>query len=169
MDLRDSRKQVVGSLRHRGAPRASHRGCPLLQSFLVALCVVLLPVAGCGSSGPKLGKVSGTVTLDGKPLPDARIEFQPGPEGSPSEARTDENGHYELMYGPDKPGAIVGEHLVRISTARMELADELGREMISHPELLPPRYNQESELKREVVAGSQTIDFELTSGNGPTP
>jgi hypothetical protein len=134
--------------------------------ILVVLCVVLLPLAGCRDSGPELGEVSGIVTLDGEPLPKARIRFEPvGPDGSPSYAKTDEDGHYELMFGVDKPGAMVGEHLVRITTARQEPADRLGREMITHPELLPSRYNTESELKREVKSGSQTIDFELVSGD----
>jgi hypothetical protein len=137
--------------------------------ILVLLCVALLVLAGCGDGGPELGKVSGTVTLDGKPLPKARIVFEGGPDGSPSYATTDEDGHYELKFGVDKPGAMVGEHLVRITTARTEPADSLGREMISHPELLPPRYNEESELTKEVVPGKQTIDFPLVSGDEPPP
>jgi hypothetical protein len=126
----------------------------------------LLPAAGCGDSGPELGRVTGTVTLDGKPLPKAKVEFQPG-AGSPSYGETDENGHYELMYALRKPGAMVGRHVVQITTERMDRSDPTPAnpdgELISYPEILLPRYHAESELEREVKSGSQTIDFPLKS------
>ena len=32
---------------------------------------------GCGDGGPPLGKVQGTVTMDGNPLPSALVTFMP--------------------------------------------------------------------------------------------
>jgi hypothetical protein len=37
----------------------------------------LVAVAGCGSSGPPIAYVSGKVTMDGKPLPNATVVFIP--------------------------------------------------------------------------------------------
>jgi hypothetical protein len=134
-----------------------------LASLAVGLAA-FLPLAGCGSGGPELGTVQGTVTLDGNPLPDAKIEFQPQGDGSPSYASTDAQGRYELMYGIDKPGAMPGEHVVRISTFRVvSESGEAPREM---PERVPPTYNSNSELIREVQAGDNTIDFALEGGLG---
>ena len=131
-----------------------------LALFLV--CLVSLFSAGCRDGGPELGTVSGTVRLDGEPVPKATIVFQPGAGGSPSEGRTDENGYYELLYGVDKPGAMLGEHVVQISTYRQYRDDDEGP-VLTAPELLPPKYNEESTLKRHVKSGSQTIDFDLKS------
>ncbi|MFW6172061.1 MAG: carboxypeptidase-like regulatory domain-containing protein, partial [Planctomycetota bacterium] len=80
------------------------------------LVLVSLFCLGCGDSGPERGYVEGTVTMDGEPLPDAVVTFQPEDTGRPSYGKTDENGHYELQYTSDKKGALVGMHRVTIST-----------------------------------------------------
>ena len=74
-----------------------------------------LLLAGCeGADG--IAPVSGVVTLNGAPLPDALVRFQPQPTGSPSSAITDSSGRFTLKYTRDANGAQVGEHLVAIST-----------------------------------------------------
>jgi hypothetical protein len=123
-------------------------------------CCVLLTVSvvGCSQGGADLGQVEGTVTLDGQPLANAVVEFQPEAEGRPSMGSTDSSGHYELMYTRDTPGAMIGKHRVRIELSDSD--DEPGAE----PALaVPEKYNAETELSEEVAAGSQTIDFTLTS------
>ena len=132
-------------------------------------CLGLLLAAGCGDCGPELGRVTGTVTLDGKPLSNARIEFQPGPGGSPSADRTDENGYYELMYSVGRPGAMLGEHVVQITTEWEDAADPDGAAPpIEYPEILHPNYHADTVLTATVKPGSQTIDWPLTS-NGKKP
>jgi len=116
--------------------------------------------AGCGGGGPELAPVEGTVTLDGTPLPAAHVVFQPQGPGSPSSGITDENGHYELLYALDREGAMVGRHTVRITTYAQGRADENGEPTFT-PERVPPRYNSQSELVREVESGSNTFDFPL--------
>lgn len=118
-------------------------------------------VAGCGDKGPELGRVEGTVTLDGSPLAGARVEFQPQQGGSPSYGSTDEAGHYELIYSVDRPGALLGSHEVRITTFREE-SDGTGPPTVI-PEKAPPRYNSETELTREVKPGDNPLDFPLES------
>lgn len=117
-------------------------------------------LAGCGSRGPALGRVTGRVTLDGKPLADARIVFQPRQKGAPSVAVTDKDGRYELVYLRDHFGAVLGEHTVTISTFR-QLSGTEGSRRSEIPERVPARYNDETDLVRRVNAGAQTIDFEL--------
>ena len=135
--------------------------------FLV-LCLACLLTVGCRDSGPQLGTVSGTITLEGEPLPNAKVLFQPGPGGSPSEGRTDSNGKYELQYGIDKPGALVGEHVVRITTYQLERETADGP-LILTKESVPAKYNEQSELTREVKPGHNELNFELEPGPLPSP
>ena len=128
---------------------------------LVAIVVLGLSPAGCGPDGPELAPVAGTVTLDGNPLAGARIEFQPqeGENASPSYGMTDQAGRYKLIYGPGQKGAMLGRHAVRISTGGQS-SDGVNPAM-EIPERVPPRYNSETELFREVESGGNTIDFKL--------
>ena len=115
---------------------------------------------------PTLAPVSGTVTLDGSPLPNAMVFFQPTSDsGQPNEklgasaGETDERGQYTLLYanveGTQFKGAVIGKHTVRIKKAHATKLDAL-----------PARYNFRTELKRDVEKGGKPIDFELTSSEG---
>lgn len=125
--------------------------------FIVLLSALLLN--GCGSGGLELGSVSGTVTLDDRPLPEAIVEFQP-PSGSPSEGVTDSAGNYHLRYTAKKKGALLGTHQVRITLSTKTNAQG---QKIDVPQLLPARYNRNSELTTEVKPGSNKLDFPLKS------
>lgn len=126
--------------------------------LLVCVSVALsVSVTGC-FRGPELGAVTGTVTLDGEPLANAEVVFQP-PGGSPSVATTDSAGRYELEYTKDKPGAVLGTHTVRI-TAQTTKVDESGNE-VQIPQRVPERYNYRSQLLREVKPGENKFDFDL--------
>ena len=125
---------------------------------LFATIALGLAVGGCGG-GPTLGRVEGTVSLDGKPLPNAKVEFQPT-SGSPSYGETDAAGFYSLMFSPGNEGAIPGQHIVRISTYQ---ADPKPGSTEFTPESVPEIYNSQSTLKETVETGSQTIDFNLTT------
>lgn len=125
----------------------------------VALWSVVLAgaasLAGCGGGGSTVGRVEGLVTLDGKPLPGAQVEFIPA-SGRPSLAETGTDGRYRLRYTMDQEGAIVGAHTVKIHTAVDGRVDR-------SEELVPARYHAKSELRADVKAGSNKFDFELKS------
>jgi len=76
----------------------------------VALAVAL---AGCMRSGPEVVEIEGTVTHNGKPVPNLRIYFVPT-DGRPSWGISDENGHFVLDYDYDLDGAKVGTHTVYV-------------------------------------------------------
>ncbi len=116
---------------------------------------------GCGSSGPELGTVSGIVTLDGKPLQGATVQFTPG-LGRVSRGRTRADGTYELRYVGNEKGALLGEHKVMI-TSRWEEEDPVTGRFTEHPERLPPKYHVKSDLKQTVEAGHNKFDFATTS------
>jgi hypothetical protein len=121
---------------------------------LVCASALLLPcIAGCFGRGPELAPVTGKVTLDGEPLEGAQVEFKPM-QGNPSYGTTDGQGNYVLKYTKDKAGAVVGSHVVRITTPTT-FVDESGEET-QVPERVPEQYNYRSELIREVRPGPKT-------------
>jgi hypothetical protein len=117
---------------------------------------------GCGgpSDFPEIAPVTGTVTMDGQPVPNAIVTFQPLEAGRPSYARTDENGRYEMIYTNDNPGARLGKHLVMIST--QSDGDE-DQNIPRSRETIPAEYNMRSNLERVVEATDNVFDFELQS------
>jgi hypothetical protein len=125
-----------------------------------ASLILALFLMGCGSDGPERGVVTGKITLNGEPLEGADVEFQPE-EGSPSYGMTDGKGRYDLMYTRDKRGAMIGEHTVRITTSTTD-TDARGNE-VAVPQRVPPKYNAQSELTREVKPGRNKFNFELSN------
>jgi hypothetical protein len=142
-------------------------GNGIASRLALALVAVALLVAGCG--GPaNVGVVTGVVTLDGQPLEDARVTFQPR-EGSPSAGTTDASGRYELRYTRSVKGAVVGEHEVSISTFRPGNPDAEPR-IERQPERVAARYNHKTELQAVVRPGKNQVDFALeSSGKVPQP
>ncbi|WP_339733391.1 carboxypeptidase-like regulatory domain-containing protein [uncultured Gimesia sp.] len=111
---------------------------------------------------PDLGKASGQVTLDGKPLPNANVFFQPVEGGRNSTGITDDQGNYILEYLRDSKGAKIGRHKVRVSRFVEPVKGDNGKiEDPGQKELVPDRYNQKTELEKDVKAGKNTINLEL--------
>jgi len=130
--------------------------------LLLLTCLTL----GCG--GSKLGSVSGTVTLDGKPLAHASIAFQPMGDkvetGLGSFGKTDANGRYTLqLVDASAAGAVVGKHRVAISAYADDKFDPKDDSKRSPPNKVPAKYNLNSELTFEVRPGANEANFELTS------
>jgi len=116
--------------------------------------------SGCQSQNegdsPPLGRVSGHVRLDGKPLEGATVIFNPIAGGRGSSGVTDSSGGYELDYTHNQQGAILGEHQVRINSA------SFAGEGAADP-LLPAEYNSDTQLRFTVPASGGMADFELKS------
>ena len=133
---------------------------------LCALVIACVMPCGCSSDGLPLAEVSGTVTLDGKPVPNALVTFNPVAEGfSYSLGKTDVQGNYRLEFTQDKRGALVGEHIIEITTKRIS-PDELpdtGEPVPSEFVAIPSKYHKRGELKATVSATHNDINFELTS------
>ncbi len=117
------------------------------------LSAVIFSSTGCGRSDlPPLGRVRGTVTLDGKPLSGAVVTFQPE-KGRPAVANTDSNGNYEVMYTDGVRGATVGRNSVRV----------LWPDGESGSAPIPDKYNAKSTLTFEVKPGNNTFDIKMES------
>jgi hypothetical protein len=118
------------------------------------LILLLVPLGGCGQSGPQIAPVHGHVKLDGQPLAYADVQFQPDGSKRGSSGRTDENGQYSLMYKRGQPGALVGQHTVRIF---------VSSEVVKHPPIIAARFDTKSELIREVKSGNNEFDFDVST------
>jgi len=79
--------------------------------------------------------------------------FHPDGEKSPSLGRTDKDGAYLLRYKRGVEGGSVGWNVVRLQTVT---------EVTHGPQLVPQKYISGSDLRREVKAGNNTFDFELS-------
>ena len=126
-------------------------------ALLVAVSLAL--VAGCGPGGadlPELGQVKGKVTLDGKPVGNARVKFVPEDgAAATSFSLSDSSGEYELYFTKDVKGAAVGKHIVTIQV----MPGAPGEESAT----LPAKYGSAGALTAEVKAGKNDVNFELTS------
>jgi len=130
---------------------------------LVLSGAFVLPLAaGCGGGGPSLSSVEGTVTLDGQPLANAVISFEPADaagERSSYEGQTDATGHYVLHATASEKGAQPGDYTVHITLPELAADDPTAK---TAPKL-PAKYNTQSELKATVKDGKNTFDWPLTS------
>lgn len=118
-------------------------------------------IIGCGKSDVPLAYVEGTVLLDGQPLPNAIVEFQPdGPVGKvrPSIGETGSDGKYKLRFSRDRWGAIVGDHKVLITTFSPS-GDGRFKERV------PATYNAATTLRRTVERKTNWLDFDLQSNS----
>ncbi|MGI6414919.1 MAG: carboxypeptidase regulatory-like domain-containing protein [Thermoguttaceae bacterium] len=111
-------------------------------------------IVGCGRSDlPELGRVQGTVTLDGKPLPNAAVGFYPLSGGRQALAIIDEEGKYELTFVDGVNGAKTGVNEVTVFWPD-------GTEPTAP---IPAKYNKDSELKFDVKPGKNTFDIKMES------
>jgi len=126
--------------------------------WILPCLMVMTAISGCGKrSGLEMGRVNGRVTLDGKPLADALVTFIPDESVEhASTGITNERGDYSLSYTYDNPGALVGEHHVKINSPAKN--DESPKDTV-----LPASYNTNTLLTAVVKSGRNRHDFNLTS------
>jgi hypothetical protein len=146
-------------------------GCVRLSTL--ALCIV---VAGCGfrdPSMPELVSVTGTVTLDDKPLRGAIVTFLPTSEqqGGGAVGFTDADGKYNLQTVHGGAGCPRG--VFRIAISKMVMPDgsdippgaNIDEMEVGTREKLPEKYSsiELTELTGNVPQNGGTIDFKLNS------
>src|SRR5690242_11382335 len=82
-------------------------------AFLVGMLGLFPLLAGCGASGPKVVRVSGTLMRKNQPLPNVELMFHPA-YGRPSHGTTDAAGKFSLNYTREEDGAVLGKHKVTL-------------------------------------------------------
>ena len=139
-----------------------------IGKILPVILLLSLFVTGCSSKKVQYGNlelvdVSGTVTLDQKPLANAQVLFL-ADNRSYSYGVTDEKGRYSLMFNSKKTGTKSGEKKVEIWTTRTGADfDVLMKKSCPNMELVPEKYNSKSTLKVNVSPSDRKFDFDLVS------
>lgn len=114
----------------------------------IAACVLF---AGCGKTGPRNCRISGELTLDGKPVRDGAIQFDITKDGDVPGGAVVIDGRYQTWISP-------GSKTVRFAIAGSR--DGLAPEDET-PNICPPKYAK-SPPQIEVLK-SGVHDFRLTS------
>ena len=147
-----------------------------MRLIRLSLCALIAVAGGCGGSGPNYAPVSGVVTLDGKPFNDGVVVFlpkatseNPNP-GRSSAGETNDKGQFVLKTDDLKNGAVVGKHLVKISTRGpvMQFDPATGSPDTAPPnvkrDLIPAEWNTMSEKEFEVPpGGTNKANFDIVT------
>ena len=135
----------------------------------VALGGMLLAVSiGCGGSEYDFGNVNGKVTLDGAPLGNVEITFQPE-EGPLASGEADAQGNFTLKSSTGDDGALVGSHKVLVLPSLaggMGGSDSDGNALEGGEAVELPLAYQDlstSDLTANVTEGDNDITLELKS------
>ncbi len=124
--------------------------------------------AGCGSSGPPRVAVSGTVTLDGRPIEQGAISFVPTADSKqPSAGAEIAAGEYSI---PAASGPSAGKYKVEIRWSKptgkqIELGSPAppGTLVDEVKEAVPAKYNSKTTLEEVLEPGENAVHFDLTS------
>ena len=121
------------------------------RAILLLLFVLCISVFGCSSSsGPKTAPVRGTVTMNGKPMPNIGVTFLPEGKGPSASGNTNENGEFSLRTVKPGDGAPIGKHHVVIGNA--EEGPRKGP-------AIPEKYGrfETTDLTADVKAGEKNV------------
>jgi hypothetical protein len=128
------------------------------QLFGFALAALLPAVfSGCGNSAQNPVPVAGVVKVNGAPVADLLVVYQPERPGPPAIGYTDNHGRYELRLPGKRTGAFPGRYTVKIN-----FDYDPGSDNPVPPFRIPDSYNSQSRLRAEVTQGSNLHEFELT-------
>jgi hypothetical protein len=143
------------------------------RKFRLVAALVALASGGCDSGSSEVDTlprvtVSGTVTLDGKPLPEGKLQFMPESSGSGLMTVGEINdGKFSIEQAK---GPVPGKYRVMISSRpvyKVEPGENPGSGPPPKPapEKVPRRYSGATpELEADVSAGSpNSFEFTLTS------
>lgn len=151
-----------------------------MNAFLKCLTsagLLAIVVSGCGGSGdalkvPPLQPVSGTIMLDGKPLPGASVTFLPvgDTKGQVSSGNTDDSGKFTVNYVNGQPGVPEGEYKVLVSKLVQRdgkpLEPGMSAAMVGAIDMIPTKYKNPDDLVNRIAVtsgGKKDLVFELKS------
>ncbi|HEY4262539.1 MAG TPA: hypothetical protein VGM98_20420 [Schlesneria sp.] len=128
--------------------------------------VIALVAIGCGSSGPPRAALSGEVTLDGAPVSEGTIAFLPTADTKgASTGGAIKDGKYSISAAN---GPTYGKYKVQIrwpkkTGKQIEMGSPApkGTMIDEVAEAIPPKYNTETTLDKEVKSSKEVFDFKL--------
>jgi hypothetical protein len=122
------------------------------------LALILFALAGCSSTSSD-GEVSGSVSVDGQPAENGAISFFPLDGRGPTGGCAITAGRYSVRL---PVGAYRVEVRVSVKVGERKLYDTPDSPVQpTFREILPAKYNIDSELKYDVIAGPQEKNWDL--------
>jgi hypothetical protein len=136
----------------------------LRRAVAIGLASLFLLAIGCGKAHES--SISGTVTLDGKPLTTGVVSFYPLKGGPMAYGNIQSNGAYKIVTGGTR-GLPSGEYRVAV-VANETAANTPGVEMMGK-RITPEKYAtpEKSGLKFNVQPGGNRFDISLQSQGEP--
>ena len=142
---------------------------------LVAGLGLMFELSCCSSHHPdmpKLAKVYGKVTYQGKPIDSGRVVFTPasgkaGDSGQGASGQIESDGSFEMTTFNTGDGAILGQHVVTVvvpQKGEMPQPDKYSQIKYAVPKnVTPSKYAtaDKSPLRCTVVEGGTKFDIEL--------
>jgi|tagenome__1003787_1003787.scaffolds.fasta_scaffold20614511_2 hypothetical protein len=126
--------------------------------YLLFNCLLFLS-PGCTSSN--LPSISGIVTLDGQPLKEGTIQFAPTDGKAPSQAAVIQDGKFSTQL--HRTNYKVEIHATKLIDTGAKLDEKGPGGGPKAVELLPARYNVQTELTLQVDGPRSDANFELKS------
>jgi len=151
-------------------------GTPSRVSVLLLAILTVMTVFSCSKNKNPLGavKVTGQVTLDGRPVPWASVTFFPKLESIPlSSGRTDEKGNFLLtpVSGVGGEGALAGDYFVSMTKSNLseEQMYSLGNpadSLTSSSGSGMPAYKERQDFFPKQYTSPKTSGFEASVEKG---
>jgi hypothetical protein len=122
--------------------------------------LVLLLIAGCGPSRPRLYPVTGTVTYKDQPVAGAQVTFVSA-EGRPAQGTTDAAGKFSLTTFESGDGAATGS--CKVTVAKLAPTDP-NDPYSAVANAMPERYAkvETTPITHDVTAGPNDVPLKLT-------
>ena len=122
--------------------------------------LLIAVIVGC-SSKPSGGTVKGTVTLDGQPLAAGQILFVAADQNAQAAEATITAGQFEALVPPGEKRVEIRAPKVTGKKKMYDTPESPTVDVVA--ELLPAKYNVNSELKLTVDGSVQEQKFDLQS------
>jgi len=137
------------------------------MSIRIAFLAVLVGVCGCSrAKGPVTITVAGKVALDGTPVAQGDILFEPQDGKGAATSAVIKSGRFSAHVEPGPK--IVRIHAPKLLGKVKAYPNDPDSSMIEQvEEQAPPQYNAKSTLQRDLRTAANDIDFELSTRNSP--
>lgn len=134
--------------------------------------LLLFQLAGCGGDGLPREPVSGSISVDGKPLKSGMVMFTPTDASMPTQGNGNiTDGKYSI---PRSAGLVPGTYKVVINSSEStpekqldKVNDAPGLPPAPAKNAIPPEFGSETKLTAEIVAGGPNVkEFNIQTKGG---
>jgi len=140
----------------------TRRNCIVHTAGAAWLVLLLIGLAGCGKTDSQVPsvKIEGTVSYQGKPIPEGTIQFYDQSQGAGASATIETNGHYvsnsTLPYG-------TYQVFIQPPLIQMQLPNAAPTEQPKKMPEIPEKFRSAatSGLTADVSATSTVFDFDM--------